>query len=128
MKAKRGFFRPGDAIVCALVLVLGGALLLLPRLWQDPGGYARVEVDGQVVTQIALAGPDEDIPVTAGSLHFVLRREGGAVAMAQIDCPDHICERTGFVSAQGQMIVCLPNQVVVTITGAPEGEVDIVAG
>lgn len=127
MKSK-GKIRPGDILVCALVLALGCALLLLPRLWRDPGGYAQVEVDGQVVAEIRLDGPDEDIRVEAGDLSFVLRREGGAIAMAEIDCPDHICERTGFISAQGQMIICLPNRVSVQIVGAQEGEVDVVVG
>ncbi|MBC8535096.1 NusG domain II-containing protein [Feifania hominis] len=117
-----------DILIIVAVLSLAGALFFLPRLWQRPGGEAVVEVGGEVVERIALDGPDGEIEVSAGELHFVLERRGGAVAMREIDCPDRVCMRTGFVRDTGESIVCLPNRVIVRVEGARVGEVDIVAG
>ena len=40
-------------------------------------------------------------------------------------CPNKLCVKTGKVRATGQVVVCVPNEVVVRILGA--GEVDAVA-
>ena len=56
--------------------------------------------------------------------------EDGAARMEDADCPDQICVRQGKIRAQGETIICLPNRVVVRITGTgePDGEeVDAVA-
>ena len=42
-------------------------------------------------------------------------------------CPDHLCEKMGRISSSGQSIICLPNRVVVEITGAAQ-EYDAVVG
>lgn len=33
----------------------------------------------------------------------------------QIDCPDHICVNTGFISQEFQSAVCLPNKTAIAI-------------
>ena len=36
--------------------------------------------------------------------------------MISADCPDHLCVKQGKISADGEMIVCLPNKVTVQIS------------
>ena len=37
--------------------------------------------------------------------------------MTRADCPDQLCIHQGPIHIQGETIVCLPNRVVVEITG-----------
>ena len=48
--------------------------------------------------------------------------------MAQSDCPGGDCVRTGTITRAGQSIVCLPEQVVVQLTGASADGPDVILG
>ena len=45
----------------------------------------------------------------------------GRVRMLEASCPNHLCIRQGWISLEGQSIVCLPNKVVVRIEGSGNG-------
>lgn len=49
--------------------------------------------------------------------HLTVHIEGGAVWVTDADCRDRTCEHTGRITRAGQSIVCLPNDVVITING-----------
>lgn len=78
--------------------------------------------------------PDEGLTVTvtapdfkySGSLskdnvieleHICVHIQNGKAWVTDADCDDKICERMGEISRAGQSIVCLPNGVVVSISG-----------
>ena len=48
----------------------------------------------------------------------------GAVHMEEASCPDKVCIKQGTISKTGQSIVCLPNRVIVTITGTDSQKTD----
>ena len=50
--------------------------------------------------------------------------EDGTVLVRDMSCPDRICEQTGAISRQGQVILCLPNRLCIRILSE---EVDGVA-
>lgn len=50
--------------------------------------------------------------------------ESGRVFVRNSSCPDHLCEQMGKISTVGNSIVCLPNRLLIQITG--EGGVDAV--
>ena len=49
------------------------------------------------------------------------------VRMEDADCPDQICVNHRAISRDGESIICLPNQTIVTIRGGEEPEVDEIA-
>ena len=46
---------------------------------------------------------------------------GGRVRVRDADCPDRLCVRMGWVSRDGESIVCLPHKLVVTVRGGEAG-------
>ncbi|MCL1878765.1 MAG: NusG domain II-containing protein [Defluviitaleaceae bacterium] len=52
-------------------------------------------------------------------------REGG-VAFISSDCVDQICVRAGFQRRAGRIVACLPNRVILSVTG--ETDLDIFVG
>jgi hypothetical protein len=55
-----------------------------------------------------------------------LEVSGGQVRATEADCPDHVCVRSG-AARPGRPIVCAPNGVSVTISGAEEGGIDAIS-
>ncbi len=65
-----------------------------------------------------------NIPLGSSLGYNQLVIENGAAHMTSASCPDQVCVHTAPINQPGQTIVCLPNRVVVEITGEKESEID----
>ena len=79
---------------------------------------AQIKVNGKLFGTYPLSG-DGEIDVD-GLLTVVIR--DGQVSVTGSNCRNHLCEKHSPVSLSGSTIVCLPQGVVIRITG--DGEVD----
>ena len=117
----------GD-IVIALVVAAVAVVLLLSAL---PGGdgslVAVITVDGQETERIELSADMEPVVVTLEEVGVVITAQDGKVAFTYSDCPDQTCIHTGWLSAAGDIAVCIPNEVIVKIEGVPDSDIDVVA-
>lgn len=57
----------------------------------------------------------------------ILEIKDGVATMIEADCPDQICVNQKEISKQGEMIVCLPHQVIVEVEASEESTSDAVA-
>ena len=69
---------------------------------------------------------EQDQEIDVNDKNKVLIKDG-KVRMEDADCPDQICVNHRAISRDGESIICLPNQTVVTIRGGEEPEVDEIA-
>ena len=91
------------------------------RLTRVKGAEAVVTVDGATVAALPLS---EDAVLTVGEgqgFSNVVEVSGGRVRVSDADCPDRLCVRTGWVSRDGESIVCLPHKLVLTVRGGEAG-------
>lgn len=58
---------------------------------------------------------DGEYPITGGKLPVTLAVKDGAISFVNSQCPDHICEGTGFISREGRTAICMPAGVAVII-------------
>ena len=108
------------AAIAAAVLLIW--FFTLPR---TAGEYVVIRRGGEVVASLPLS---EDAALAVdGDYYNVFEIRNGSVRMAETDCPNRQCERTGSISRAGQSIVCAPNGVTATITGG-EADVDGIKG
>lgn len=50
------------------------------------------------------------------------------VRVIEADCPDQIDVKQGYISRVGEIIVCLPNKLIIEIKGlAEEDDIDIIS-
>ena len=106
-------------------LLLIGAVLLIALLafgaWNlrfgGEGAVAVVTSDGVEKARLPL-NKDRELLVTAGERQQnLVVVEDGKVYVKEATCPDAVCVRTGRISADGEIIVCLPHQLIVTVEG-----------
>lgn len=119
MKDKHFFTKKG-AIFSALFSVacfflIFGTIFYTRNL---SGGYAVIEIDGQIAEKRPLAQAGEFTVSGAEGMVFVI--ENGGVRVKSSDCPDKICVKTGLVTAEYQSAVCLPNKVAVYVVSGDE--------
>ena len=121
---------PGDALVVLAVLAAAGLVffLLLPK-----GGNfltAQIVLDQEVVTELPLSALTGAVSfdVPGAAYPITVEAQPGRIRVAHSDCPSQDCVRTGWVSRSGGQIVCLPNRLIITITGSDAPEADAVTG
>ena len=114
------------------LLLAAGILLAALALWLflrpgDQGGWVVVAVDGQEQGRYPLW---EDRAVTVGNevAYNVLEIANGQAAVREANCGDHTCVRTGAISREGEVIVCLPHRLTVEIQGGQPAGFDAAVG
>lgn len=116
----------GDGVAALLVVLAAGALffLLLP-----PRGNlltAQIVLNGEVVGEYRLDALEEPVRLTLDGAPWPITLEIApeGVRVAESACPGQDCVHAGQVSRAGGRIICLPNKLVVSVTGGGEATED----
>lgn len=87
---------------------------------------AEVQVAGETVVSLELAR--DGVSEVAGPLGVTrIEVRGGRVRVLSSPCPGQSCRHGGWIGSAGELLVCLPNQVVVRIPGPRPGATDALA-
>ena len=114
----------------SLAILALAAQFLLSRI-ETERAIATVYQNGLPIRSISLADVDEPYTFTVTSEHGgenVILVEAGQISVVSATCPDQICVHQGPISSGIRPIACLPNRLVIEITGAPDPAVDILIG
>lgn len=121
-----GIIKKADIILGVIVAVLCG-IVCWAVYGSDygTGTLVTVRVDGEVYGTYDLA-EDRIVNIDKDGNHNCIIIEGNKVLMTEADCPDKYClgqyRREGGMDKSNQTIVCLPNRVVISISGGATGE------
>lgn len=124
--------KKGDYLVAAGVMFLVAALLLANRFLINPGqggGFAVVEVENIHVMDVSLLeGSTRQVPVPLPRGEGILEVEEGRIRILPMPreiCPLNICSSVGWIDKPGQAIVCLPNRMIITVSGQAEDPLNL---
>ena len=92
--------------------------------------YVSVQVDGKEIKKIIfdkkLIG--ETIPIRTEYGYNLIEIGDEKVRVIEADCPDKLDVKQGYISKTGEVIVCLPNRLVIEIKGIENGrDVDYIS-
>lgn len=123
--------RAGDVVLVVLILVAAAAsMFLVSRAAAgEKGSLAIVEVNGREVRRVTLGSGQAARTITVkgwnGPSTFEVKE--GRVRMVKSACRDKICIGVGWIDTAGRSIICLPNRVVIRVTGnRKSGKIDTV--
>ena len=119
-------FRKQDWMIIGILLTGILVLFLLQTPWEKQnGGTVVITVDGVKIGAYPI-DTDAVIPVenAMGQVTNTLTIKDGTANMTQADCPDQYCVHQKKIRLEGETIVCLPNRVLVTVTGTDAPETD----
>lgn len=118
----------------AVILICAVVWLVILSPGSSGGKTAVIASDGEIVEEIDLNGVSEPYEFTvengAGGTN-VVRVENGRIAVIDASCPDKVCMERGFIENGALPIVCLPNELSITISRTDENESeqpDIIVG
>ena len=110
------YFTRGDiALIIGLLILSGGGFTSIPHYTME-NGHAVVDVGNRRVLELSL---DTNVTKTVtGPLgKTVIVVKDGTVRITDSPCPHHYCVRMGTLRNSGEIAVCVPNRVVVTVRG-----------
>ena len=119
-----------DAAVALAVLL--AALLLFWALRPVPSNFltATVVLDNETLAQYDLNSLTGPVTLTVDQCPYPLTilAEPGRIRIESSACPGGDCVRTGWADTPGQQIICLPNRLVISLSGAGNPSIDAVTG
>lgn len=117
---KNDFILIGGIVLLALLIWLGSTFIQ-----NKPGSFVVVTVNGTVYQTFRLAEDlIVDIPSVNGSNSLVIKN--GSAFISHASCSDLICVSHKPIHTVGESIICLPNRVVIEITGESESDFDMI--
>lgn len=107
-------------LAVSLILIAGGFYIGNRIMNRKPAVIVEVTVDGIMVEELDLSKDGEFvIKGYNGGTNTLIIEDGGAY-ISDATCPDKVCIHQGKVNRSGEMIVCLPNQMIAKIVGEEE--------
>ena len=110
--------KKADIVLISLLLIISFIPLAL-NFVRPAIITADIKVAGtlkQTVVLTAHQGTDI-INITAPNGHNTIIIKDASIAVADADCPDKICVKTGFASQNGDVIACLPHELIIEVKG-----------
>jgi hypothetical protein len=120
--------KKNDIILVAVILAVTMLALLCVRIWQKnntkDSAVAVVTIDGNIYGEYPLSEDiSERIEFDDGAYN-ILTIKNGFAEISEASCPDQICVHHNHIRYSGETIVCLPNKLVVEISGGQDNGID----
>ncbi|MDR7857056.1 NusG domain II-containing protein [Tissierella sp.] len=114
----------GDKIL--IIVIIAISLTSLGFIKNNAVGYMdkyiSIQVDGKEYKKIIFDKSviGKTIPIETEFGYNLVEIGDGTVRVIEASCPDELDVKQGSISAPGQIIVCLPNRLVIEIKGSSE--------
>ncbi len=108
-------------LILGLIMATGFSYTWV-RVMQTEGNYVIIRVSNKEIARYPLARDYESIKIAGVSGTARLEIKDGRIRMIEAPCPNKICLGMGWINKSGELIACVPNQVVVSVAGATAGE------
>jgi hypothetical protein len=126
MKSLRTILTVSDKILIGGLIILTLASFPAMRSFHREGRVVVIELDGEEVGNFSLE-ETRLIPIKGklGTTWVKISEKG--VRILDSPCPYKLCVKSGPIRGSGETLICLPNKVVVRITGDRAKHVDAVS-
>ena len=111
-------------IINAFIILYGGRNVV-----KQNSKIAYIYSDNKLYGEYVLTDTvKEEIKIESDTGYNILHIEDGQIWIHDASCPDKICISQGKISYDGEIIVCLPNKMLIKIVdNNEESEIDFIA-
>lgn len=87
---------------------------------------AEVYYDGEIVETVNLTEKEAKKIFTGENSSVVIVSRDGKIYFEESVCPDKVCVESGELDKNGDFASCLPEKVVIKVSGAKENQIDAI--
>ncbi len=110
MKISKG----SDFIILLLIIAAAAWMIFSGNAATEEQLFVEIYEKNVLIKRIPLSEVGSVIELE----HAAVEIDGGEAFFRHSDCPDKVCLHSGKISKNGQMLACVPNEIVVQITSA----------
>lgn len=122
---ERKLITKNDIVLIALAgLVV--VLFFVFKSFSQTDLVAEIYYDGEVVDTVNLSEKEEKKIFTGENDSVVIVSRDGKIYFENSPCPDKVCVKSGELEKNGDFASCLPEKVVIKISGADTSEIDAI--
>ena len=103
-----------NIILLVCLLLIGAVLYPLLNRTGKAGSYAIIEVNGAEYKRVDMS-QDTVFTVTTPAGVNTICVKNHEISVESADCPDKICVNHASIHQSGEIIVCLPHKLVITV-------------
>lgn len=118
-------FKKADIILAIVLIAAGLATSYILSFGKSEGSRLDITCNGELFGSYSLL-EDREITIDRNDHINKVTIKDGVVSMSFSDCKGQDCIQQGSISKTGESIICLPNKVVLEISGESD-EYDSVA-
>ena len=123
MQKLKSVLKIGDFIIIGILSLLIILSFLVYRILPDRGRSVFISVNGRQVYRLSLS-TSREISIKGPLGETRIHVEDGRVWVTKAPCPHKICVKMGKISRSGEIIVCVPNRILIEVEGGEEREID----
>lgn len=113
-----------DIILFAGIILVAVIGMLALNLSKEEGDYIRVTVDGELYAKYRLNDNNKYTISCSENDYNILVIENGYGYILDANCPDQLCMHQKRISKSGELLVCLPHKLIVSVVSDQKSEVD----
>lgn len=117
-----------DVVLIAVVIGISLCLFLFTSAglnWRIAGETQGFVFNGGKLLKKLDLNQNGRLPLLNGKM--VIEIQNRQIRVVESDCPRHVCVHTGWIKAPGQVIACVPNQILIEIESGTAPFLDAVA-
>ncbi|MBC7319851.1 NusG domain II-containing protein [bacterium] len=105
-----------DLLVFSIIFFIILFTYLSSKFYNLRGDTVLIQVNGRDSLRLSIS--ENKIVEVSGPLGVsIIEINNGKVRMLSSPCPDKLCVKEGYINKSGQVIVCVPNRIVIKIEG-----------
>lgn len=109
--------KKNDLIFIGIIFVaIFVVMILMKTVFLNNGEVVEILIDGKLQETFSLEENQEYMIETKGDFNKLIIEDGKAY-IEDASCPDRLCVQQKSIKLSGESLICLPNKVVVRISG-----------
>ncbi len=113
----------GDYFIIGIILIVIILFLKVFKFVQDSGHLCTISVDNKKIYQLSLS-ENKEISVLGPIGETKVKVENGSIRITEAPCEQKICQKMGKISHSGEIIVCIPNKIIIHVKSGYEQNLD----
>lgn len=111
----------GDKVLIIIIIII--SLISLVFIKNSSTGYSEkyvsIQVNGEEIKRVKFdkSTIGKNIPIQTEYGYNLIEIGNERVRVVEADCPDKLDVKQGYISQPNELIVCLPNRLVIEIKG-----------
>ena len=117
----------GDKILASFLILLSMFSFTILKAFNQPGQIAVIKVENLQNFNKNL-NRDEKFSTSGHIGETSIEIVDKAIRVVSSDCPQKLCVRQGSIKHTGEIIVCVPNKLTISIEGRRKNKFDAITG